>query len=230
MFPQISPRNKVIAGIIAALLLVGVGLGYWSFSHAPPVQQVYHPEERLSGGAVLAEVKPDANAKTEIPLRKGETLTRKISATVKVKLPTVEISGGLTMESKVEQLAQMVKASAPPEAVEQAKQEIVAACVDRECPPVTVNVDLVREEDGQQRAIVTSNGEILKTVDIPRENAAAPPKSKLWAAGAVFNPVRETAGVTVERDIGFMRVGVDLMQRDAGRFPTEPTIRALIRW
>jgi hypothetical protein len=231
MFPQISNRSKIVAGIVAALILVGVGFGYWAFSPAPPVQQTYAPAVVQSDGSIVAEKKPDPDAKPAAMTPPGSKHTRTISVTARVKLPTIDIGGSVTIQDKVEQVVRMAEKSAPPEMLDQAKAELVAACAQQECPPVTVNIDLVTEKDGQQRAVVSSpNGKILAALDVPRENAATPPTPKLWAVGALYNPVRQTAGVAVERDIGPFRIGADLMQRGMGRFPTEPTIRALWRF
>jgi len=217
--PQLSSKTKLYMAIGGILVLAGLTAGYYLYRPNPPVQQVYHAEEKLPGGAVVAEVKPDASAKPSNPLRKGDTFTRKVSVTIKAKLPTVDIGGNVTVETKVEQLAQMVKSSAPPEMVEQAKQEVMAACEQQECPPVTVNIDLVRDEAGQQRAVASSpDGEILAALDIPKEDVAAPVTQPKWAAGANFEPFKQTVGAWVDRDLGPFRVGAEVNQLRNGNF------------
>lgn len=82
------------------------------------------------------------------------------------------------------------------------------------CPAVTVDMTVVREKDGGRRVIASSpDGEIVGGLDIPVETAAAPPEEPKWAAGVSLDPVRQAAGVWLERDVGPIRVGVDVNQR-----------------
>ena len=61
-----------------------------------------------------------------------------------------------------------------------------------------------------KRVIASSpDGEIVGAVDIPVETAA-PIESHPWAAGVSFNPITQTGGIWLERDIGRVRLGVDL--------------------
>lgn len=81
------------------------------------------------------------------------------------------------------------------------------------CPPVTVDMTLVRDADGAKRVIASSpDGKIVGGVDIPVETAAPPPEPPKWAAGLSFDPIHQTPGVWVERDLSRFRVGVDLNQ------------------
>ena len=49
-------------------------------------------------------------------------------------------------------------------------------------------------------------------LDIPVETAAPPPEPKKWAAGLSFDPVKQTSGIWIERDIARIRVGADINQ------------------
>src|SRR6185369_14816194 len=147
-------KYKVQIVIVVALLAVGVYAGYQWFSPDPPVIQTYAPEVKQGDGSIIVVKTPDASVKPSATIPKGSTLTRVIKVAVKAKLPTVSIEGAVSIETKVQQLADMVKQSAPPEMVEQAKQEVIAACVQQECGPVTVNIDLITDQEGQQRAVV----------------------------------------------------------------------------
>lgn len=77
------------------------------------------------------------------------------------------------------------------------------------CPPVRFDLSIVRI-DGGQRAIVSSpDGTVMDAKDIPIEAAMLPPQPKLWAAGLSYSTQREV-GVWLERDVGRLRVGVEV--------------------
>jgi len=80
-----------------------------------------------------------------------------------------------------------------------------------QCPPVTVDLSIVKMPDDTRRVIASSpNGEVVGGVDIPVVATApvsAPPK---WAAGLSFNPATQTYGVFIDRDLGPFRAGLEL--------------------
>ena len=87
------------------------------------------------------------------------------------------------------------------------------AAAGKPCPPVTIDTTLVRNEDGSQRVIVSSpDGPITRAIDIPVETAAPPPEPKLWAAGLSYDPIKQTGGLWVERDIMRVRLGAEVGQ------------------
>ena len=88
------------------------------------------------------------------------------------------------------------------------------------CPPVSLDLSLVREDDGGRRLLASSpDGTIVGGVDVPVETAAPPPKPLRWAAGVSWSPANETAGLWIERDVPLFstaaRVGIDLNQERA---------------
>ena len=89
------------------------------------------------------------------------------------------------------------------------------------CPPVSLDLSLVREDDGGRRLLASSpDGTIVGGVDVPVETAAPPPKPLRWAAGLSWSPVDDTYGVWAERDVSLFaaaaRVGVDINQTRTG--------------
>lgn len=107
--------------------------------------------------------------------------------------------------SKVERIEQVtVQGETPAE---------ITACTAVKCPPVTVDMTLVRMPDNTKRVVASSpDGQIVASVDIPVEAVVPPPEPKEWAAGISLNPVQQTAGVWIERDIWRVRVGAELNQ------------------
>lgn len=80
------------------------------------------------------------------------------------------------------------------------------------CPPVRVDMSLVRMPDRTRRVVASSpNGEIVGGLDVPVD-AAPGSESKHWAAGLSWSPITSTAGVWVERDIGRVRIGAEMQQ------------------
>ncbi|MBE7415097.1 MAG: hypothetical protein HS130_07685 [Deltaproteobacteria bacterium] len=87
-----------------------------------------------------------------------------------------------------------------------------------DCPPVRVDLSLVKLPDETRRVIASSvNGEIVAGVDIPVE-AARPVKEHKWAAGLTMSPVGRGYGAFVDRDLGPFRVGAELNQSEAYGF------------
>lgn len=81
------------------------------------------------------------------------------------------------------------------------------------CPPVTVDMTLDRMEDGTRRVGLSSpDGQITKAIDIPVDPAPAMESPRKWAAGLSYDPVRQTTGAWLERDLWRVRVGLDVNQ------------------
>lgn len=85
-----------------------------------------------------------------------------------------------------------------------------------DCDPVRLDLSLVRE--GNSRRVVASSpdGTVIDALDMPLQPALTPAPQRPWAVGALYAPARGEAGVWVERDLGRLRLGVDLVQRDSG--------------
>lgn len=84
------------------------------------------------------------------------------------------------------------------------------------CAPVTVDLGLVRMPDRTRRVVATSpDGEILGGVDIPIEDVRMP-RALRWSAGITYAPQYREFGAFVDRDLGPLRVGLELQQRREG--------------
>lgn len=126
---------------------------------------------------------------------------------------------------------QQVPKKAKLERVAQVTVQPSAAPAGQPCPPVSVDMSLVRESDGSRRLLASSpDGTIVGGVDVPVESAASPAEPKRWAAGLSWSPSSETAGVWIERDVPLFsvaaRVGLDLNQnRPTPSSTTEASVR-----
>jgi hypothetical protein len=102
-------------------------------------------------------------------------------------------------------------------------QPTARAEAGKPCPPVTVDMTLLREPDGGRRVVASSpDGQVVAGLDIPAGTIlVASPK---WSAGITMNPTRQTYGVWMDRNVSRLRVGAALLQRDDRR-GADPWIR-----
>lgn len=80
-----------------------------------------------------------------------------------------------------------------------------------DCPLCSVDLTLVKQRDGSRRVIASSTtGEVVTGIDIPL--LAAEPDLK-WAAGLSYG---QGVGGWLDRDIGRLRIGIEVNDADAG--------------
>lgn len=79
------------------------------------------------------------------------------------------------------------------------------------CPPVTVDMSLVKMPDNTRRVIASSpDGDVVGGLDIPIE-PGKPPDEKKWAVGLTASVTSGMGfGVFVDRDMGPFRVGAEV--------------------
>lgn len=116
--------------------------------------------------------------------------------------PTAQPKQQIPRRAKVERVASVtVQADAPPPDAGQP------------CPPVTVDLSLIREPDGARRILASSpDGQIVGGIDVPVEPITLPAPAKRWAAGLSWSPIDGTSGIWIERDVWRARFGFDLNQ------------------
>jgi hypothetical protein len=186
--------RATLAAFAAGLLLA---LAIWALWPAPaPIVETAAPEVRQDDGSVILErqpTTPDATPAQAVP--KGAKVERVVQVKVQPHRPAPLPAGdGLKPAGPLIDI--------PP------------------CPPVTVDMTLLREPDGSRRVVASSpDGRIVGGVDIPVETPP-PPAARRWAAGLSLDPIHQTPGVWLERDLMRLRVGVEINQiatRNAGR-------------
>lgn len=91
------------------------------------------------------------------------------------------------------------------------------------CPPITVDLSLIRQTDGNRRILASSpNGQIVGGMDIPVEPISMPYPVKRWSAGISWSPIKNTSGIWIERDVNLpyldhsARFGIDVNQASSG--------------
>lgn len=161
----------------------------------------------------VIEVAKPAEVQTD-----GSVVVERAPTTPKAKAKQIVPKG-----AKVERVGAITAQSITPDAIK--------ACTAVPCPPVTIDTSLVRMPDGSKRVIVSSaDGTILKGIDIPVETLEVP-EPKVWAAGVSLNPLNQTGGVWIERDLARVRLGVEINQTRQNVFsPTSAEIRVRAGW
>ncbi len=80
--------------------------------------------------------------------------------------------------------------------------------------PVSVNLSLVRDDQGRRVVASSTGGQIVGALDVPIEPALMPPDQHPWAAGLSYGHDK-SPGLWIERDLGRIRVGAEVIrQRD----------------
>ena len=138
--------------------------------------------------------------------------------------PAAKPKQQLPPRAKLERVASVtVKPTAPPPAP------------GHPCPPVTVNLSIIREPDGARRILASSpDGVVVGGIDVPVEPITLPAPANRWAAGLSWSPINRTSGIWVERDIRLplikpaARIGLDINQSGTSLAPT-PGIDARLR-
>lgn len=202
---------------LLAVLIVALTGAWYFWSPKPPVPEVYAPQVKHPDGSITLEKKPDAKAKPTFQIPKGATVERIIKFSIQSKTPVSNINSQVEVVQKIT----MAK-STPPNSTTQATLE---------CPPLHVEMALIRNPDETRSVIVKSeDGDIIGGVDIPVEAAKPIPEPKLWAVGAVMDPFKQTYGAFVDRDVGWLRLGTQINQRSQGDLPNQFWLKAGVRF
>lgn len=201
-------------GLCAAL---AVAVTWWMMRPAPVVETAAAAVTQ-SDGSLVVERAPDAAAKPAHMVPKGTTVERVVRIDVRPRRPAT-VNESLTPGGP--ELAALGHGVVLPPAA-------------APCPSVRLDLSLVREQGGARRVIASSpDGDILRALDIPVETAAPPPAPHRWAAGLSYAPIARAAGAWIERDIGRVRLGLDINQtrvRIGGPADIEARLRVGVTW
>lgn len=198
---------KTGLGLAAGGLLVGLVLGWcWGKPSAPVQEPPAASYVQKDGSTVLARVNPATQpAKPPHELPAGSVEERRISV-------VVQPGPGRIVHDTIQ-----VPLDYPAGAGNKI-DSIVERC---ECPPVQVDLSLVRTPDHGRRVIASSpDGKILSGVDVPLEPAAVP-RIPTWTLSAIatadLDGVRP--GILLTRRLGPIVVGGGLLSDPGLRRP-----------
>lgn len=204
--PKINlPEVKLswrIVGIIAAIVFIAAALLYWQlWKPRPAPPEKAKPAINQKDGSVVLARQPAAMATPKHIIPPGSVVERQVSVTVQPRATFQNVTGhrfpdaSKTNSNQIPDAGKKVEAASHP------------------CPPVTVDLSLVRNKDDTRRVIASSpDGEVVGGLDIPIEGAKALPPEKLWAVGAVMDPFKMIYGAFVDRDLGPFRTGIQINQ------------------
>lgn len=178
-----------LLNLVVAVVLVLAGIGVGWYMHAPAPAKVET--------AAASAVQPDGSLIVE----------RKPDATAK---PKMMVPKGATVE-RVMQFT--VQASAVAANVPDA-----SGAAEKECPPVTLDLALVRMQDRSRQIIARAlDGTILAALDTPVESAYIADPLR-WAAGIGYDTDRRPKAL-VDYDFDRVRVGGGLSIKDGRPLP-----------
>jgi hypothetical protein len=105
----------------------------------------------------------------------------------------------------------------------------MAPTPDGRCDPKPVEVDmsLVRVDGGQRVVASTPDGTVVKALDLPIEATSVPAAPHRWAAGLSYGTDR-SPGLWLERDLGRLRVGAEVVRQPAGG--AQARVRVGLSW
>lgn len=200
-------------------LLAGLVGGWCLWSPVSAPVEPPAPSVRLAGGALVLERKPDATPpKPPHALPKGAKEERRVSVVVKPPKGTIFNPSEATLrhDGKADGVARPWS-PATGNTLGNAGSIPAVASDSCDCPPVTVDLSLVRMPDKTRRVVASSpNGQILSGIDIPIESAKIP-RSLPWAIGGTYSyDGAHRFGGFIDRDLGPFHLGVEAFQSQTG--------------
>lgn len=201
-------RIGVIGVVIGLILGLAMGWGLWRPKPLPKERPL--PAVRQGDGSLVLErrppVGPPAPPSHQIPA--GGKEERRVSVTVKPRW---------TLPPNPGKPGEIQEPPAPANG----------------CPPVRVDLSLVRMPDQSRRMVASSpDGEVVGGLDMPLEPPRPMPRPLRWGAGALYNPLDRTYGAFLDRDFGPLRLGVEAYQtrQPGGSSSAAAAVRLGIRW
>lgn len=202
---------KIKAAVAVVIYGAGMLTGWIFWKPTPTKPETYAREVRQQDGSMVLERKPQADAKPAQQIPAGAKVERVVQVTVQPR--AVAPSSASEAPAETNGIAQEAKAS-PAGAT---------SIPWTPCPPVLVDLSLVRMKDQSRRVIASSpDGEVVGGVDIPVETPDRPRELR-WSAGGIYGVTSgggRSVGAFLHRDVAFLRLGAEVT-RD-----TAPNVRS----
>lgn len=187
----------LIAVVLSIGIAAGMGIGWKLWKPKTAVVETYAREQRQTDGSLVLERKPQPDAKPAQEIPKGAKVERIVQVTVDPTQP----SAALAPMPGIVPVAGANLQTTPP------------SINPTPCPPVRLDLTLIRLPDLTRRVIASSpDGRVTGGVDIPVDNPPAPRELK-WAVGAVYGGTAwgdKAVGAFLDRDFAFLRTGAEL--------------------
>jgi hypothetical protein len=134
----------------------------------------------------------------------------------------LQLDGSLVLERRPAPVAPAKAPHAiPPGAVEERRVAVTVQPEREDCPPVRLDLSLIREGDGRRVIASSQDGRVTGGLDIPIERSLIPPPSRPWAAGVSWEPRQELGGVWLQRDVSRLVLGAAVAEEAGGGLRTE---------
>lgn len=200
--------------LVAGGLVAGLLLGWWLRIPVRLHEPSAPSSRQVDGSLVLERVEPSTQpAKPPHALPTGGVEERRVSVVVQPSRRGV-VKESLTPRSDSAEAARLVASTEHPAAA----GNMIDSC---DCPPVQVDLSLVRMPDKTRRVIASSpDGKILSGIDVPLESVSTP-RIPTWTASAIavadFDGIRP--GILLTRRLGPIVVGGGILSDPGLRRP-----------
>lgn len=137
----------------------------------------------------------------------------------------LQLDGSLVLERRPAAVAPAKAPHAIPRGAVEERRVAVTVQPEREdCPPVRLDLSLIREGEGRRVIASSPGGRVTGGLDIPIERSLIPPTARPWAAGVSWEPRQQLGGVWLQRDVSRLVVGAALAEEAGGGLRTEVRI------
>ena len=109
----------------------------------------------------------------------------------------------------------------PAGAVEERRVAVTVQPEHEDCPPVRLDLSLIREGDGRRVVASSPDGRVTGGLDLPIERGLISAPARPWAAGVSWEPRHELGGVWLQRDVSRLVLGASVAEEAGGGLRTE---------
>ncbi len=191
---------------VAIGAVAGLG-GGWALYHQRP-SPVETPAAAIiqKDGSTILERVPNAHATPKQTIPTGATVERVVRVTVQPKAEPAPIVDATSVRADSMNPAKLDSTGTNGAAVPRETSQPVV------CPPVRVDLTLIRLADQTRRVIASSpDGAVVGGVDVPVESAT-PQQVLRWSVGPAYGGGDTRWGASLTRDLGPVRAILQVMQ------------------
>lgn len=125
-----------------------------------------------------------------------------------------QADGSLVLERRPAASPAKAPHQIPRGAVEERRVAVTVQPEREDCPPVRLDLSLIRDGDGRRVITSSPDGRVTGGLDIPIERSLIPPPARRWAAGVARHLTEDRIAVWVERDFSRVRIGAEIKQSE----------------
>lgn len=207
-------RGYLITAAVALLVGVGGGLGFgWKHWRPQSVVETPAPSARQKDGSLELARVPDVKAKPAQVVPPGAIVERVDHIVVQPRATGQQIGNELPPNP-----ALVSHETVQAKADSGFTLAISPATSAASCPPVRVDLTLIRLKDNTERVLASSpDGTVLDSLSVDHPVAPAMPVAKPlhWSAGPMWGGGDNGVGVNLTRDLGPVRLVGAIMRAPA---------------